>query len=161
MSAFSALTLMICAAGIGVGMLSLLIPQKRTRRILTFVCGLFLLVSVTNGVKQALSEIDFQMPLIPEEEFSTEDSDAYLDAVVQETGDILVKALDELLRAEGIAADDIRLKLNISDEGRIYAERIDIYISEAYRNRKSDIRSLIVGNISKEPVIYVQGQEAE
>lgn len=161
MSAFSALTLMISAAGIGVGMLSLLIPQKRTRRILTFVCGLFLLVSVTNGVKQALSEIDFQMPLIPEEEFSTEDSDAYLDAVVQETGDILVKALDELLRAEGIAADDIRLKLNISDEGRIYAERIDIYISEAYRNRKSDIRSLIVGNISKEPVIYVQGQEAE
>ena len=161
MSALSAQTMMICTASIGIGMLSLLIPQKRTRRILGFIFGLFLLVTVTNGVRSALSEIDFRSPVITDSELSSEDSDAYLDAVVQQTGDILVGAIDDLLRDEGIAADDIRLKLNISPEGRITVGRIDIYINETYRNRKSDIRSLIVGNLSKEPVINVQGQEAE
>ena len=161
MSALSSLIVLISCAGIGAGMLSLLIPQKRTRRILSFVVGLFLLVTVINGVSIVLKELDLSGALSIDNALPQEDGDSYLDAVVQQTADTLVKAIDELLRGEGIAAEDIRLRLNISPEGRIYADRIDIYISEADRGRKSDIRSLIYGNLSKEPVIYVKGQEAE
>lgn len=161
MSALSSLTILLSTASIAVGMLSLLLPQKRTRRILSFVIGLFILVILTNGVKSAIGELRFEDILTDDADIPSYSEDDYHDAVVQQTADTLVKAIDELLQEEGVIADDIRLRLDISDEGRIYADRIDIYISEQYRDRKSDIRSIIYGNLSKEPVIHVKGQEAE
>ena len=161
MSAAGSLAALLCCAGVGVGMLSLLIPQKRTARILSFVMGLFFLVTAVKGIRSALSELDIDEEISSVAEVPTYSEQDYLNAVMQQTADTLVKVLDELLREEGIAADNIRLKLNFSQDGRIYAERIDIYISDEYRSRKDDIRSLIVGNLSKEPVIHVKGQEAE
>lgn len=161
MSALSSLSVLICCAGVGAGMLSVLIPQRRTKRILAFVLGLFMLVLLINGVKAALGELDFGSLGSFEEVLPTYSDSDYLDAVVQQTTETLVKAVDELLRDQQIIAEDIRLKVNISTDGRITVDRIDIYISEKDRSRKSDVRSIIYTHLAKEPNIYVQGQEAE
>lgn len=161
MSAVASLTTLICCAGLGSGMLSLMIPQKRTKRILSFVLGLFLLVTVINGINAAVGELHLDGILSYNEDVLTESDRDYTGEVVQQTADTLVGLLDETLRDEGIAADDIRVSLKISSSGRISADRIDIYISEPFRGRKNDIRVIIRRELSKEPHIYVQGQEAE
>ena len=161
MNAASSLTVLVCSAGIGAGMLTLLIPQRRTKRILSFVLGLFLLVTMVGGVREMMSELDLSSVLDEDGDLPSVNERAYLDAVAQQTADTLVKALDELLREHGIEAENIELSVKISDEGRITADYINIYISEALRSRKSDIRSIVEANLSKEPHIYVQGQEDE
>ena len=161
MSALSSLTVLICCAGVGVGMLSVLVPQQRTRRILGFVLGLFVLVTPLKGVGTALEDLHLSDALQLDADVPTYSDEDYLGAVAQQTADILVSALDELLREEDIIVENIRLNVKISDEGRIYADRIDIYISEAYRSRKDDIRAIVYANLSKEPGIYVKGQEVE
>lgn len=161
MSAISSLTVLICCGGLGAGMLSCLIPQRRTRKILGFVLGLFMLVTIVNGIKETLGNIHPAAIINTEIAQQSDDDSEYLRAVVQQTADTLVAAVDELLREQDIAADDIRLKLKISDEGRITVDRIDIYISETYRSRRNDIRAVVKENLSKEPHIYVQGEKAE
>lgn len=160
MSGISSLAVLICCAGVGTGMMSLLIPQKRTKRILGFVLGLFILVTLINGVKASLSDLSLAAVDTQVQDIAYSDGE-YTDAVVRQTADELVRALDELLRDEGIEADDIGVELKISSDGRITADRIDIYISEQYRGRKNDVSSIVNSHLSKEPHIYVQGQEAE
>ena len=161
MNALNALSVVICCAGVGAGMMSVLIPQRRTKRIFSFILGLFLLVTVVNGVKSAIADLHFDSVGSEEYALPTYSDSDYTDAVVQQTADTLVKAIDELLRDQGISAQDIRLTVNISSDGRITADRIDIYMSEAYRSRKNDVRSIVYTHLAKEPNIYVQGQEAE
>ena len=151
----------ICCICIAVSVLSILIPQKRTSKIMGFVIGLFLISSViglfatyNEDLKMDFSEIEkYAIP-----DYSEED---YNDAALQLTADNLTVALNELLLNEDIRADDILISLKITNEGRIYASRIVIYISEAYAARRNDIKSIVYGNLSKEPEIYVTGREAQ
>ena len=136
-----------------ISLLSVLIPQKRTGRLMSMVIGVFfigaLLSSIISGIQTAE---DITVPEHSESE--------YRDIVAQTTADRLTKALNELLLNEGIEVQDIRLTLKISDEGRIYASRAVIYISKAYEPRVGDIKTIIYRNISKEPDIYVDGEKA-
>ena len=147
----------ICTA---ISLLSVLVPQKRTGRLMSMVIGVFfigsLLTSILTGVQSAdipdISEYDIAVPDHDERE--------YRDIVAQTTADRLTQALKELLLNEGIEVQDIRLTLKISDEGRIYASRVVIYISKAYEPRVGDVKTIIYRNISKEPDIYVDGEKA-
>ena len=161
MSGLASFTAMLCAVGVGVSMLSVLVPQKRTKRILGFVLGLFVLVSVIGAVRMMLGDLHLDTALSVDAPLPTCSDEDYIGEVAQITADTLVKATDELLREEGIAAEDIRITVSISDDGRIYADRVTIYISERYMDRKNDIEAIVYRNLSKEPDIYVKGQEAE
>lgn len=159
MKALGQIGYMICAVCIAASVLSSLIPQKRTRKLLSFVIGLFLLSSVSGAVIAAsdsgeLAIPDFQADGPPP--YSVEDMN---DAVAQKTADNLVQAINELLLNEGIRADDIKLNLKITDERRIYVSRVVIYINEADAVSAAKIRSIVNGNLSKEPEIYVSGEE--
>ena len=143
-----------------ISLLSVLMPQKRTGRLMSMVIGVFfigaLLSLIISGIQNAedinIDDYDITVPEHSESE--------YRDIVAQTTADRLTQALNELLLNEGIEVQDIRLTLKISDEGRIYASRAVIYISKAYEPRVGDIRTIIYRNISKEPDIYVDGEKA-
>ena len=161
MSALSSIGYLMCAVSIAAAVLSSLVPQKRTRKLLSFVLGLFMLSAAAGAVISGTESGDLKLP-----EFSAEDIPAYSeddmnDAVAQKTADNLVSALNELLLNEGIQADDIKLDLKITDEGRIYVSRVIIYINEAGAGSAAKIRSIVYGNLSKEPEIYVSGEETE
>ncbi len=160
MNGLKSVGLTICYVCIAVSILSVLVPQKRMRRIMSFVIGIFFIGSVITAFSAQITEIDLSLPA-DSSEIPTYSEDDYTDAVAQMTADNLTKALNELLINEGIAAEDIRLSLKISDEGRISVVRAVIYISETYRERKQDIESIIYRNIAKEPEIYVTGEETQ
>lgn len=159
MSALSHLALTMCYLSVAVTVLSLFLPQKRTRKIFSFVIGLFVICSLISAVRN--TSIAFNELKMEEFTYDSADSDEYTDAVKQKTADNLVSAIDELLRSEGIEAKDIRLSLKISDEGRIYAQEVVIYIGEEDLLRKQEIESIIYRNLSKEPLVYVEKEEVE
>ena len=161
MSGLQTVCVTLCYTCIAVSIISLLVPQKRTRRVMGFVIGLFFISAMTSAVAEQvgqiqLSEIEQEEITIPE--YSEEDFD---NEIAQMTADNLTSALNELLLNEGIQTQDIQLTLKISDKGRISVVRAVIYINEADRSRTSDIRSIIYRNIAKEPEIYVDGEEPQ
>ena len=161
MSAVSAVCVTLCAVGAGAAMLSALIPQKRTGRVMSFIIGIFIIATIMGAAEALINDIRADLSFTQDAQI-TEFSDSDLTAAVaSETAGYLVEAADELLRSEGIYAEDIRISLRINDSGGIYADRIGIYISEDCSDRSQDIESIIYRNFSKEPDIYVTQREAE
>ena len=159
MSGFSSVAVLICYVSAAATMLSLFIPQKRTRKILSFVLGLFILVAVGNGIRGLSFELpDLSIAAVDLQQSSYEDE--YENVIIQKTADRLVLSIDSLLKDEGIVAEDIRLSLKKSADNSISADRVVIYISDAYRDRVEEIERIVVGNLSKEPEVYVTSSEA-
>ena len=151
----------ICFTCAAVSILSVLIPQKRTSKILSFVIGVFFIGTVVSAVITQIGEIDLTVPDMQDIQIPTYSEDDFNNTVAQMTADNVTASLNELLVNEGIQADDIKLTLKISDEGRISVVRAVIYINEVYRSRVTDIESIVYRNVSKEPEIYVTGEEAQ
>lgn len=157
MKALSAASVALCCVVVTVSVISLLIPHKRTTKIFSFAIGLFVIVSVLN-VFSGVSSAGFDYGSIEATEYSDHGDGDINDAAVQMAAENLAVELNELLKNEGIYADDISLTLKNSDNGRIYAARVVIYISKDHFSRRDDIRSIVYRNLSKEPEIYVTGQ---
>ena len=151
----------ICVISVAVSVISVLIPQKRTRRVMSFVIGLFFIGSLLQGLSSSFGQFHAELPDREEITVPRYSDQDYNDAVGQQTADILVRSLGELLRNEGIEIQDINIMLKISDQGRITVSRVIIYMSEAYVDRVDDVRSIIYRNVSKEPEIYVGGKRVE
>lgn len=161
MSGLSSLGTVVCTVCVAAAVLSSLIPQKRTRRVMTFVIGLFLLSAIFACVVSSWKSTEWGKPEVSARELPTYGREDMERAVVQQTADNLTHTLDELLRNEGIEARDIELTLKISDDGGIYASRVVIYIDEKNADRETDIERIVYGNLSKEPEIYVAGEELQ
>ena len=157
MSALSHLALCLCYISVVVTVISLFLPQKRTRKVFSFVIGLFVicsLISVIRNVSVSIGDFEIKAPdPLPAA------AQEYQEQVKQMTVENLVAATDELLRSEGIEAKDISITLKISDEGRIYVEDVVIYISENDLFRKQDVQRIIYGNLAKEPRVYVEKEK--
>lgn len=156
MNTLNAAAMTLCVCCIVCSLLSMLIPQERTKKALNLVLSLFLICSLILPVKSLLSDLDIE----PDAEdaavdfsFSQED---YNRVILKQTADNLVLCADDLLKAEGIEAENIRLSLKISEQGSIYVSNIIIYISKETEYRKQDIENIIYRNFSKEPKIIIE-----
>ena len=161
MKGLGALGEVVCMICVAVSMISVLIPQKRTRRVMSFVIGLFFVGSLLQGLSVSLGQIYAELPKqekITVPRYSDKD---YNDAVGQQTADILTESLNELLSNEGIEVRDINITLKISEQGRITVSRVVIYMNEPFADRAGDVKSIIYRNVSKEPEIYVEGKRIE
>lgn len=161
MKGFSQLGLLLCYLSVSVTVLSLFLPQKRTRKIFGFVIGLFVICTMLGCVRNTAIGLSDETAYLSGISVPQEDDTSYRDTVIQTTAENLVSAVDEILRSEGIEVRDIRLSLKISDAGRIYVGHIDIYISESDLPRKREIESIVYRNLSKEPAVYVEKEEVE
>ena len=161
MNAIKAVSLTLCYTCVAISMITVLIPLKRTRRVMGFAVGLFFISTFITAVSAQVSEIDFSSPNPNDIPIPTYDEDYSRDTVAQMTADNLTQALNELLLNEGIEPNHIELTLKISDEGRISVVRAVIYISEKDISKMPTIKSIVYRNISKEPEIHVTGEEAQ
>ena len=157
MKAITSASVSLCCIVVTVSLITLLIPHKRTVKILSLAIGLFVIVSVLN-VFSGVTLFEADDGSAAATEYPENNDTDINDAAVQLTAENLTVELNELLINEGIKADDVALTLKISDKGRIYAARVVIYISKDYAGRRDDIRSIVYRNLSKEPEIYVAGQ---
>lgn len=160
MSAVHSVCLTLCFTCVAVGIITVLIPQKRTRRIMSFVAGLFFISTLVTALSDLAIRPELNIMKTEDIVLPTYSDEEYQSTAAQMTTDNLTKALDEILQNEGIKANDIKLTLKISDEGRISVVRAVIYISEDIRDKTAKIESIIYRNISKEPEIYVIGEES-
>ena len=158
MSELQQISVTLCVTCVAVSMLSFLAPQKRTRRVMGFVIGLFFISTMASAVAAKIDDLNLSDPVTSEISVPTYSEADYNREIAQMTADNVTDALNELLLNEGIAADDIQLTLKISDKGRISVSRAVIYISEDYQNRIAEIESIVYRNIAKEPEVYVNGQ---
>lgn len=161
MTGLSTLPVVLCVLCACSGMFSLLIPQKRTKRILRFILGLFLLSTILSAFLNAANSIDLSLNINEEQYSENRYDEEYISAIARQTAENLISLSDELLKAEGIEAEDIRLSVKISDDNRIYIDRVDIYINESIEDRTEDIESIIYRNLTKEPDVYVNRQDYE
>ena len=158
MSGLQQICMTLCCTCVAVSILSFLAPQKRTRRVMGFVIGLFFISTIVSAAASHISEIDLNDSAVPDFSVPTYNESDYQHEIAQMTADNVTEALNELLINEGIRADDIQLTLKISDKGSITVARAVIYISEAYEIRIDEIESIVYRNIAKEPEVYVNGQ---
>ena len=161
MNGIKAVSMTLCYICVAVSMITVLIPQKRTRRVMGFAVGLFFISTFITALAAQVSEIDLDSPNLSDIPIPTYNEEDSRDTVAQMTADQLTRALNELLHNEGIYPNDIKLTLKISDEGRISVVRAVIYISEKDSNQMPTIKSIVYRNISKEPEIHVTGEEAQ
>lgn len=161
MNGLKAVSMTLCFTCVVVSMVTVLIPQKRTRKIMSFVIGLFFISTFIMTVSAQMSEISIQTPDVSEIPIPTYSEIDSQDTVAQMTADNLTQALNDLLVNEGITPKDIQLTLKISDEGRISVVRAVIYISETDIDKTAKIKSIVYRNISKEPEIHVTGEETQ
>lgn len=158
MNALSSVAVLICCVSGAAAMLSLFIPQKRTRKILSFVLGLFILVEVGNGIRNAT--VDLPAIKIQADTYTPDSyDDEYEKAIIRSTADRLVLSLNTILTEEDIHVQDIRLSLKKSEDNSITVDRVVIYINDDDSDRAEEIKSIVYRNLSKEPEVYVTTYE--
>ena len=160
MSEISSLCLCIAYLIVGVNLLSVFVPQKRTKKVLSLVLGTVILLTLISAVKDMVTELDHYDISYREYDAPQVDQNAYEALVAQKTTDHLIDSLNELLQLEGICADNISLALKITEEGRIYVSDVNIYISKEYEPKIAQIKNIVYRNASKEPDVYVDGKKA-
>ncbi len=75
--------------------------------------------------------------------------------VLTETAENLVIVTNDILSAEGISPQDIKISIGKSDNNSIYISSIYIYITEQDKERVEHIKNIIIRNMSKEPVVII------
>ena len=92
MSALQSLCVTLCYTCVAVGVVSLLTPQKRTRRVMGFVIGLFFISSIASAVAAHTDEIAVEEPEVSEIVAPTYCEEDYQRQVAQMTADNLTEA---------------------------------------------------------------------
>lgn len=159
MSGLYLLSTAVCCICVGVATLQTLIPQKRTRRVMSLAIGLFFLSSLLTCIATQSETLRLSFPQEAMQELPAVQAYDFTEQVAQQTADQLTQTVGELLQNERISVQDVRLALKISDQGSITVARVVIYINESYADRTDDIERIIYRNLSKEPEIYVEGKK--
>ncbi len=156
MTAFRNCAVIVCVCCIACSIISLVAPLGKMKKIMNLILGMFLLCSMVIPVVGLFDSFpsDFKFDESVSQ-YSDNTDDAYNQMVLNKTADNLVLAADNLLKNEGITADNIELALKKTDNDSIYISSVVIYISEQYSHRAQEITKIIASNMSKEPVIIV------
>lgn len=146
----------ICAVVIAVSLVSLIVPQGSTRRVMNTVIGVFVLCCMIVPVSRAVSgfKIDFDVPKL-EKSFTASADEAYQNALLRETRISLENSAKTYLLSKGCRIRKIKIILNSDDKKGIYITRFRIYINKNEVGKYSDIISLIENKFEKTPEITV------
>ena len=118
--------------------------------------GMFLLCSMAVPVVGLFSASTYEFKVDDYNiEYKSEDSSDYEKLVLNQTADNLVVAANDLLIANEIEADNIKVSIKKADNNSIYISSIYIYISKEYESKTEEIKSIIGSNMAKEPVVIV------
>ena len=156
MTALNTAASVLCASAVICALMSLIVPYDRMKKAVNLVLSLFLICSLILPVKSAIEQLSLDETFSEYDESISFSQEDFNKAVLKETANSLVLCADELLKNEGLKANDIKLSLRISDEGSIYVGSVLIYISREYEDKAGEIEKIIYRNFSKEPQIIVE-----
>ena len=155
-SALKSSSVVICVCTIACSMFSLIAPMGRMKKTIDIVLSLFLISSMLIPIISYFSSFDSQIN-INEQSFDVQSisEQEYTELVLNQTASDLVSVTDELLKSEGIEAQNIKISLKKTEKNSIYVSKVDIYINKKYEQRLDDIKHIVSINMLKEPEIYI------
>ena len=148
-------SVIVCVCCVVCSMLSMLAPFGRTKKIINLILGFFLISSMIVPLVSIFAESKIGVSLHSSSQDYYSDNKEYEKMVLQKTAENLVDAANNLLLAENIKADNIKITLKKTDNNSIYISSVNIYINKAYTNRAQDIVKIITTNMCKEPEIIL------
>lgn len=134
----------------------MLFPLTVTKKTVSLVMGAFMICSMLIPLIGAIST--FTLDYEQSEGVMHYDNDyeaEFEKEVLTETAENLVIVTNDILSAEGISPQDIKISIGKSDNNSIYISSIYIYITEQDKERVEHIKNIIIRNMSKEPVVII------
>lgn len=134
----------------------MLFPLTVTKKTVSLVMGAFMICSMLIPLIGAIST--FTLDYKQSEGVMHYDNDyeaEFEKEVLTETAENLVIVTNDILSAEGISPQDIKISIGKSDNNSIYISSIYIYITEQDKERVEHIKNIIIRNMSKEPVVII------
>lgn len=153
MNAAGAAAVAICAAATFASLLGLIVPNGTSRRLLNSVMGCFVLCALIVPLKNLsaqLGEFSFDMPSLG----SSSPDEAYSDAVLTETENILESGLVDLLSSGGYSVNSVRVVLKNSGDKGIIIEDIRIYLNR--NENENAICTLVREKYGVYPIVKVK-----
>ncbi len=146
----------ICAVAIASSLISILIPQGSTKKVLSAVIGAFILCSLIAPVKNAFFGIRLELD-VPKltENISSSADEAYEDAVIKETKSRLESSVVGYLLSEGYKVKTAEIKLKKDEASRINISSLCIYIDKSEIRNSLRIIGLIERRYEVSPAVKV------
>ena len=158
MNTLSGISITACSCCIACSVLSLLFPDGVMKKTLNLVMGAFLICSMLIPIIGSVQTMSFDYESDTESVSVDEDySRIYEEEVLTQTAKNLVIVANDLLKSEGITPENIEVGIKKSDNNSIYISTIHIYINETDSDKTENIKRIIERNMSKEPVVIVNG----
>ena len=156
MNSIASTAAVICAVTIGVSLISLIIPNGSTKRVINTVIGVFILCCMIAPVKSAVENFsfNFEVPGLSDT-LSASADEAYNKTVIKETESKLENMVVSYLKSKNINIKSASVKLSADDKKGIYIESIRIYINRRNITDCGVINSLIENKFEKTPEIKV------
>lgn len=147
----------VCASGIVCALLSAFVSDGAMKRILSLVLGVFMVCSLIMPLKNAFVSISADLSKYPGQKQITATADeAFKNRVLSQTRQNLENTLTDLLRQNGIEANDCGVVLASEQENRIIIGSICIYIGEESSGRSQEIIRLTQANFGVTPTIITE-----
>ncbi len=121
----------VCVVAIAGSIISTLMPDGNTKKIMTLVIGAFMVCSMIVPVKSAITGFNANSSVIPNETQVTASADEiYTETLISQTEKSLEQTLSGLLKSENIKFNRIRFYLKQDSNLGIIIDRVCIYIDK-------------------------------
>lgn len=147
----------VCGAAIAGSVISVLMPDGSTKKIMTLVMGAFMLCCLIVPVKNAIQGFTLDTSqLQSEEEITASADEAYTDRVIAQAEQTLASTLEGFFKSESIPVKKIRFYLKEEENLGIIINRICIYIDKKDNTHVFRINEITEENFSKTPDIIAE-----
>ena len=157
MKSVSVIVAVVCIAALGCSIISVVVPQGNTKRILNTVLGVFVFCTMLVPVKNAIRDFNVNIEIAQEsDDLSILADEAYNQAIVIETNAILESTLMSYLEHENLHILSTDIELDSYDDGGIYISGINIYISKDNECFTNQIKRMTKKKFEVEPCVYLR-----
>lgn len=147
----------ICASALICTLVSNLVTDGSTKKIISLVLGAFIICSMivpiknaVNGFSEEIAETD-----ITDSAVSTDD-EAYSREILKQTRKNLESALKDLLLQNGVEINSCEIILAVTDDNSIIISSVSIYIIKEYTQYSDLISEVTFQNFSVQPNIITE-----
>ncbi|MDD5795662.1 MAG: stage III sporulation protein AF [Oscillospiraceae bacterium] len=157
MSAVLSVCCAVCVVAIAGSVLSVLMPDGNTKKIITLVLGAFMLCSVILPIKSAVTGFTAESCEIPDEQKITASADEiYTNRILSQTEENLSNTLISLLKSEGINVKRVRFYLKQDENLGIIISKICIYIDKKDNTYVFRINEITEENFGQTPFVIAE-----
>lgn len=157
MNEILAVTSSICASALICTLISNLITDGSTKKIISLVLGAFIICSMIAPIRNAVNGFnDSITEITPSDNIISTSDEAYSNAVLKQTRENLETSLSDILLQNGVKINSCKIILTITDKNSIIISSICIYISKEYTQYTDLISEITFQNFSVQPSIITE-----